>query len=182
VPRLRQPRPPLPRFAVAWFPRFDGLRRIEAFRERHDPTAGKLPAHLTLVFPFATALTALQVETHVRRVLAGWPPIPVTFRAVRSHGNEFVFLMASRGADSLVALHDKLYTRSLRPHLRPDIAFEPHLTIAWNKDPEALERVHEEAIEAFSGEFADVMREASLLAVHPDGKIERLGNFPLHSR
>ena len=32
MPRLRQPRPALPRFAVAWFPSFPGLERIEAFR------------------------------------------------------------------------------------------------------------------------------------------------------
>ena len=36
--RLRRaPRPPLPRFAVAWFPAFEGIERIEAFRARHDP-------------------------------------------------------------------------------------------------------------------------------------------------
>ena len=55
------PRPELPRFAVAWFPGFPGIERIEAFRKRHDPMAGLIPAHLTLVFPFPTALTQLQV-------------------------------------------------------------------------------------------------------------------------
>jgi hypothetical protein len=124
MPRLRRPRPPLPRFAVAWFPAFAGLDRIEAFRARHDPVAADIPAHLSLVFPFATALTQLQVQTHVRRVLASWPPIPVSFRAVRMHANEFVFLMASRGTESVTALHDKLYTRSIRPHLRPEFPYE----------------------------------------------------------
>jgi 2'-5' RNA ligase len=166
---------------VAWFPSFRGLDRVEAFRARHDPMARRIAAHLTLVFPFGTALTPLQVESHVRRVAAKWPPIAVTFRAVRMHGNEFVFLMASRGAASLTALHDKLYTRSLRPHVRPEFPYEPHITIARHADPQALDAAHDEAREQFGTEFGDVMREIELIAVDPDGKIESLRRFALHS-
>src|SRR5687768_12902249 len=104
------PRPPLPRFAVAWFPAFRDMDRVEAFRARHDPAAALIPAHVSLVFPFATALTRLQVETHVQRVVSRWPPVPVAFRRVRTEANEFVFLMAQRGAASIKGLHDRLYT------------------------------------------------------------------------
>jgi hypothetical protein len=100
-------------------PVLPGLERIESFRARHDPMAARIPAHVSLVFPFGSVLTPLQLETHVRRIVSRWPPIPVTFRHVRMHANEFVFLMASRGAARSTALHDRLYTRSLRPHLRP---------------------------------------------------------------
>lgn len=176
---LRRFRPALPRFALAWFPSFEGLERIEAFRARHDPMAGVIGAHLSLVFPFATALTRLQVETHVRRVLARTPALPVTFRRPRLHANEFVFLMAARGAASIAALHDRLYTRSLRHHLRPDLPYEPHITIARDADPEKAERALEEAEEALAGEYAAVMREATLLSVRPGGKIEPLATLPL---
>ncbi len=181
MPRLRQPRPALPRFAVAWFPDFGGIERVEDFRARHDPMTGKVRAHLTLVFPFATNLTRLQLETHVRRVASKWPPIPVTFRAVRLHANEFVFLMASRGAASMTALHEALYTRSLRPHLRPEFAYEPHITLARQPEPDALERAYAQAQEEFGTEFTDVMREVDLLAVEPNGKIEGLCRIALHS-
>ena len=181
MPRLRTPRPALPRFAVAWFPRFRELARIEAFRSRHDPMAAKIPAHLSLVFPFGTNLTRLQVETHVRRVASKWPPIPVAFRAIRLHANEFVFLMASRGAASVTALHDNLYTRSLRPHLRPEFPYEPHITIARQLEPARLERAFDEAKDKLQDEYADAMREVDLLAVGPDGRIERLCKIPLHT-
>jgi len=175
---LRLPRPPLPRFAVAWFPRFAGMDRVEALRRRHDPAARLVAAHLTLVFPFATASSALQVETHVRRVAARWPAIPVTFRRPRMHANEFVFLMASRGAASITAFHDALYTRSLQPHLRRDIPYEPHITVARCADLALLERALEEAEECLGGEYADVMREVTLLAV-ADCKITALRTIPL---
>jgi len=177
--RLRKSRPPLARYAVAWFPRFEGLGEVEAFRARHDPMAALIPAHLTLVFPFPTSLTRLQVETHVKRVVSRWPPIPVTFRAVRMHANEFVFLMASRGAESLGELHDRLYTRSLLPYLRRDLPYEPHITIARNASFSALEAAYGEARAAFGRELADVLRTVSLLDVKRDGRIERLGELAL---
>jgi 2'-5' RNA ligase len=179
--QLRRTRPPLPRFAVAWFPGFAGLDRIEAFRARHDPVAKLIAAHLSLVFPFSTAQTALQVETHVQRVVSHWPPIPVTFRIPRLHANEFIFLMASRGAAAVTALHDKLYTRSLRHHLRRDLPYEPHITLARNADLTALEAAFDEAREAFGEELHDVMRGVSVLSVQADGRIERLRDIPLHT-
>ena len=176
---LRRSRPALPRFAVAWFPQFEALDEIEAFRARHDPMASLIPAHLTLVFPFSTSLTRLQVETHVKRVASRWPRIPASFRAVRMHANEFVFLMASRGSQSLTALHDKLYSRSFLPYLRRDLAYEPHITIARSADFAALEAAYGEAREAFGREYADVLREVTLLSVKRDGRIERLGEIAL---
>jgi 2'-5' RNA ligase len=182
MPRaLRTSRPPLPRFAVAWFPQFRDLARIEEFRRRHDPMALHIPAHLSLVFPFPTALSRLQVQTHVQRVVSRWPPIPVTFKAVRLFANEFIFLMASRGAAAVSTLHDKLYTRSLAPHLRRDLAYEPHITLARNADLATLERAMAEADDAFGGEFSDVIREVSLLAVDRNGKIERLQEISLNT-
>ena len=182
MPRaLRHSRPPLPRFAVAWFPEFRGIERIEDFRRRHDPMAPHIPAHLSLVFPLHTAHSRLQVETHVQRVVSRWPPVPVTFRAVRLYANEFVFLMASRGAAAVTALHDKLYTRSLQPHLRRDLPYEPHITIARNADFAALERALDEARDAFGDEMEGVIREVTLLAVERDGRIERLQQIPLNT-
>ena len=143
--------------------------------------AGLIPAHLSLVFPFPTAHSRLQVETHVQRVASRWPPIPVTFRRVRMHANEFLFLVAARGAASVTALHDKLYTRSLAPHVRRDMPYEPHITLARHADFARLEAALAEAEEAFGGEFSAVMRAVDLLAVERDGRIEALKSIPLHT-
>ena len=180
--RARPPsRPPLPRFAVAWFPAFDGIEAIEAFRARHDPMAALIPAHVSLVFPFPTALSRLQVSTHVQRVVSRWPPVPTTFRRVRTEANEFLFLMAARGAASIKGLHERLYTRSLAHHRRRDLPYEPHITLARDPDFDGLEAALAEAEETFAGEFPAVMREVWLLAVGRAGKIELLQSFALNS-
>jgi 2'-5' RNA ligase len=178
---LRRSRPPLPRFAVAWFPRFDDLARIEDFRQRHDPMAPYIPAHLSLVFPFPSAHSRLQIETHVQRIVSRWPPVPVAFRAVRLYANEFIFLMAGRGAAAIGQLHDKLYTRSLQPHLRRDLPYEPHITIARNPSLAVLETAFEEAQDTFGQEFSGVIREVTLLAVDRNGRIERLSEIALNT-
>jgi len=183
--RLARPRPPLPRFAIAWFPAFAGIERLEAFRRRHDPMAAIIAAHLSFVFPFPAAHSRLQVETHVRRVVSQWPPIAVTFRRVRTHANEFLFLMAARGAASIAGLHDRLYTRSLQPHLRRDLPYEPHITLArcgdFRRLEAALAEAEEEFCGEFSGEFSDVIREVTLLAVEGNGKIASLAKIELHT-
>ena len=179
--RARRPRAPLPRFAVAWFPEFAGIEEIEALRRAHDPASHLIPAHLSLVFPFPTSLTRLQVATHIRNVTSRWPPIPVTFRRVRIHGGEFVFLMASRGSASITALHDKLYTRSLRQYLRPEFAYEPHITVARSAEPSRLEEACAAAERTFPPEFSGVIREVELLAVARDGRIDRLESHALNS-
>jgi len=179
--RLARPRPPLPRFAVAWFPAFKGVDRVEAFRARHDPMAGVVAAHLSFVFPFSTAHSRLQVETHVRQVVSRWPPIPVTFRQVRMHANEFLFLAASRGAASIAGLHDRLYTRSLQPHLRRDLPFEPHITLARYAEFARLEAAFAEAEEDLADEFSDVIREVTLLGLEGNGKIESLATIALNT-
>jgi 2'-5' RNA ligase len=132
------------------------------------------------VFPFATALSRLQVETHVRRIVSRWPALPVSFRAVRMYANEFVFLMASRGAASIVELHDRLYTRSLAAHLRPEFAYEPHITLARQGEWRRLEAAYEEARSTFGDELTDVIREVVLLSVGRTGKIEPLATCALH--
>jgi hypothetical protein len=96
--------------------------------------------------------------------------------------NEFVFLMAARGSEPVTRLHDKLYARSLLPHLRRDLPYEPHITVARQPQPARYEAALAEAGEALRGEFSGVMRALTLLAVAPDGKIERLTDLPLDSR
>ena len=87
----------------------------------------------------------------------------------------------SRGAASIAGLHDRLYTRSLQPHLRRDLPYEPHITLARHADFGRLETAFAEAQEDLGAEFSDVIREATLLGLEGNGKIVSLATIALHT-
>lgn len=178
-------RPPLPRRGIIWFPAFPVSSNIESFRSEHDPLAAKIPAHLTLVFPFPCTLTATQIASHTRRIVAKWPPLPVVFRDVEGLLDEFVLLMARERAEALTALHDELYTGVLRNFLRREIVYNPHITIARARSREFFPVILQQAETLFSNgrcvEWRIIMRELAVVTWHTDGKITVDAIVPLHT-
>jgi len=183
-------RPPLPRRGIVWFPALPespAAHHIEAFRREHDPLAAKIPAHLTLVFPFPCTLTATQIAAHTRRIVAKWPPLPVVFRDVEGLLDEFVLLMARDRAEALTALHDELYTGVLRNFLRKEIAYNPHITIARvhagsrSLFPDILAQAESRFGNGRGIEWRIVMRELAVVTWHTDGKITIDATIPLHT-
>jgi 2'-5' RNA ligase len=167
-------RPPLPRRGIVWLPAFPADAPIESFRRDHDPLHAALPAHVWLVFPFATNLTSVQIAAHVRRVIANWPAMSATFRDVESILEDFVILMVRERADALTALHDKLYQGVLKPFLRTELTYTPHLTlgrVAGNPQRADFDRLHECAIQRVRGEWRCMLRELHIITLQADGKI-----------
>jgi 2'-5' RNA ligase len=110
---------------------------IESFRTKHDPQSTRLPAHFTLVFP--TDATPRLLEAELETAVAQWQPIRFAIRraeVVRDAvgGGAHVFLTPDDGSAEIAALHDRLYAGMLRPHLRADVPFIPHVTIAAAPD------------------------------------------------
>lgn len=176
-------RPPLPRRGIVWFPPFPPDAPIEPFRRDHDPLWQTLPAHVWLVFPFATNLTPVQIAAHARRVVANWPALSATFRDVESILEEFVILMVRERSESLVALHDKLYQGVLKPFLRPELAYTPHVTLGRASGHPAgarFDHVHQEATRRVRGEWRCMLRELHIVTLQPDGKITIDKSVPLN--
>ena len=121
------------RLAVVGSPVLDreSSRAIESFRARHDPLAGRIPAHFTLVFPLDADAQALATE--IRGITSSTPP--VEFRLVRVSaslgidGRSYVLLEPDVGRDRMEELHDRLYSGMLQPDLRADVGFVPHVTV-----------------------------------------------------
>jgi len=60
--------------AIVLFPALDAAADIEALRLAYDPLAPVLPAHVTVVFPFADANAPTFLCDHVVTYLAGMAP------------------------------------------------------------------------------------------------------------
>lgn len=52
-----------------------------------------------------------------------------------------MFLLPEEGRQELLAVHDQLYDGLLRPHLRTDIPFVPHVTVGACRTLEECERL-----------------------------------------
>jgi 2'-5' RNA ligase len=137
------------KLAIVAYPSLDDADRawIESIRARHDPQASRIKAHFTLVFPVKLPPAPVAAHTSVVVNLAR----PILFAVRRAvavcdtvSGGGHVILMAEEGHDKIVELHDRLYEGVLRPFLREDITFMPHMTVAVNPDFQWCEGFAEE--------------------------------------
>ncbi|MBC8141206.1 MAG: 2'-5' RNA ligase family protein [Armatimonadetes bacterium] len=105
--------------------------RLANFRARFDPLHGKIPPHITLVFPFALAEgdAGFAVET-TRRIAERFVQFPATFGAPILSSDGYALLPLARGAGAVRDLHNALYaTETFALFLNTDIAYVPHVTI-----------------------------------------------------
>jgi 2'-5' RNA ligase len=136
------------RIAVVGYPVLtqDDHQWIESVRQRHDPQAGRIRAHFTMVFPCNADPDEAQAS--VSAAGSSCARIRFTIRraeAVRNAvgGGASVFLVPDDHACAhIITLHDRLYRGALKSHLRPDVPFEPHITVAADS---SLERCQEQA-------------------------------------
>jgi 2'-5' RNA ligase len=108
-------------------------RFLDDFRARHDPQAGVVEPHFTLVFACA-AVAEDDYLAHVGAVAAGNAPVAFSCRyamlgADHTGADGYVFLVPDEGHAALSRLHDRLYTGPLAAKLRLDLPFTPHVTI-----------------------------------------------------
>ena len=160
----------LPRRAIVWFPPTALLTDVEAFRAQHDPLASLLPAHVTLVFPFESSLSALQVAAHVRRIAARWPRVPVRIESACALLGEWVNLPLTSGRDAVVEMHDRLYGGVLAPFLRRDLRYDPHLTVGRAADADACEMMLAAARLAFPRALEATLDSLTICTLAADGR------------
>ena len=123
--------------AVVAYPELEEakLRAIEDIRSLRDPQAARIPAHFTLVFPTQAPLDEFEAE--LASAAAETPPIAFTVRRAEAAGG-LVVLVPDDGRDQISRLHDRLYSGVLRPQLRDDLPYVPHVTVAAGSDAAEL--------------------------------------------
>ncbi len=132
--------------AIVAYPQLsdDDRRWIEEVRRAHDPQSRLIAAHFTLVFP--VEVRAADLVKHARTVLADLQQFSFVLaeaRTVKSAVGKgaHVFLVPNHGATRITDLHDRLYSGLLESHLRTDIPFIPHITVAAHDDVDECARL-----------------------------------------
>ncbi len=155
------------------------LAWIETLRRDGDPQAARIGAHMTFVFP-SGRLGPDMLCDHVAAALAGVMPIALRLDRWRVHrqGASYVFLEPTLGRDACVALHDRLHAGKLSAERRPDLPFEPHVTLGRSDDVEAAERLLARVAER-RPRVAARIDALALVEVPPDGPVRALRGFAL---
>lgn len=137
------------KLAVVAFPNLEDADRqwIELFRKKYDPQASRIEVHFTLVYPVESQLEIVTSEIALQA--RSTTPIAFKVRRVQVVQDPFgqgshVFLVPDEGAIEISSLHDRLTTTKLKEHLRPDIPFAPHMTIATAPDSGSALRLAKE--------------------------------------
>lgn len=119
------------RYAVIYRPT-SNTAALQTIREKYDPTAELINPHVTLVFPFSSALfDHYRVATHVSSCARQAEQFDARFSRTELSWDQWLFLVADEGRRQFTQLHDRLYTGILRPLLREDIQFVPHISLGY---------------------------------------------------
>ncbi len=130
----------MPHRAIVLFPALEGIEQIEAVRRRYDPLAAVIPAHITLVFPFDSAMPRRALRAHIAQAVRGCGPFAVRLQGITGHAGEYLFLNVTEGQAEVVALHDRLYSGALAPYHAREPAYQPHITVGRLSEPGAFRR------------------------------------------
>ena len=118
-------------------------RFIAAIRASHDRQVSILGPHFTLLFGCAAVDEASYVD-HVRAIASSTSAFPFTCLETEPDehaGRGYVYLAPDLGRGEITALHDRLYTGPMAPHLSTDRQFVAHMTIGHAADFAAAARL-----------------------------------------
>ncbi|MGF9966008.1 2'-5' RNA ligase family protein [Bacillus rhizoplanae] len=114
----------------------NNLEEIEAIRRKHDPLFGLISPHITLVFPFVSEVPNECLKKHIEIIIGSMNSFHITLNSVVTNSEEYLFLLIEEGKESIIELHNKLYTDFLQPFLRKEIPYIPHVTVGRKGDKE----------------------------------------------
>ena len=157
---------------------------ISNFRREHDKKyVDVVEAHWTMIFPGSSeGITQDDLEGHIRAVAAGSASVDFTSRYALVYDDDgcddyYIFLVPDEGFSGISLLHDRLYADFMRPKLRLDIPYVPHIGIATSKDREELYDLATEWNRR--GYEISGTIDALTLSYYDGGQVTDLKRFPL---
>lgn len=156
------------RRAIVIFPTLAQTEHIQQVRQNYDPLALLILPHITLVFPFESAISTEDLSAHMNNVARQFQPFSITLQGITGHTNEYLFLNVKRGNDQLIALHDQLYTGLLTPYLTAQETYFPHLTIGRLNNSATFAAALKQ-VQSITLSFQTKIHEISAYRIQPNG-------------
>ncbi len=124
-------------------------QKIQQYRRENDEWLFTVvEPHITFVFP-VFEMPEKDFIAEVEDLCNDIHPIDFVFRCAIINKDSFsdyyhALLAPDEGFSRIVKLHDKLYSRNLKPYHRMDIDFIPHMGIGTSKDKDKCKKMVDE--------------------------------------
>ncbi len=112
--------------ALVYYPKIDH-KGFHHFRITYEPYAGLLPPHIPFIFPMEASFGKENLKNHILDVIEGWHAFEMHFCKLEKTWDHWLFLGAEEGNEKAILLHDQLYSGKLKPYLRKDLPYTPHI-------------------------------------------------------
>lgn len=120
-------------YAVIHRPEID-TSEIQAIRLKYGPTYKLIEPHVALVFPLSESEVEIDVlKQHVAKMAKDQRSFAVHLGELELSWDQWLFLTPTKGKYDFDSLHDQLYDGLLRPFLRADIPYVPHIGLGQFK-------------------------------------------------
>lgn len=169
----------LKRRTIMIFPQFENINIIDEIRKKYDPLANHVRPHVTLVFTFESALSTVEIENHLKKVLKNIKPFKLTLQEiikVDNHLGMYLFLNIKEGTPEIKALNQELYKGILQKYKAEwlnENTFLPHMTIGSFNTKDELNKAFNN-IKLIKDEFKTIVNKISveIIAENEDSIIE----------
>ena len=132
------------------FPQFVNINIIDEIRGKYDPLSNNVRPHITLVFPFESTISKVDLQNSLINSLQGVKPFNLMLEEIIKIDNNlglYLFLEVKEGTEKIKELHNKLYDgmlKSYKPKWLNEGEFMPHMTIGNFDDKTDLNSAYDE--------------------------------------
>ncbi len=123
------------------FPKLSNMAVIDEIRQKYDPLADLVRPHITLMFPFKSAMTIDEIHKLVLQAVSGIAPFELELNGFSTEISKFgnyLFLNVAKGTEQITELHQRLYKGKNK------FPYHPHITVGSLKTPEQLDAAFED--------------------------------------
>jgi 2'-5' RNA ligase len=152
-------------FALVHFPNID-TTQIELIRDKYDPSAHMVAAHITVLFPVPDEIGENALIKHIDSVLKQWEPFPICINGLYKSWDNWLFLILKDGNAEVIRLQTQIYTGILKPYYRKDLDYVPHIGLGlFVKEGHRYDFKNPQYLEFDEQKYVVAVREVSQLGL-----------------
>lgn len=117
-------------YFLAQFPKIE-FTQINEIRSKYDTNYSYIDPHIAVVFPVDSSIGESKLIDHIQSVTKNIASFPISLSGLEKSWDHYLYLTVSKGAENIIALHDKLYSGILEKYWFKNVPYKPHITLGF---------------------------------------------------